>query len=217
MRKMITSMLAAVLLLAVLPISAGATPVTMHTATTSVGNQGWSAVGLTFNVVYPQGIRVLELGVYDSGMDGIVAGATLSTVLFDAAQNPIAQIDFTAADPGVLTGNYLYKSLATPLVLAPGQYTIASYGFAPGANLEHNSNNGGTGPLFTSSGAIQFVQSVWSPSPGTAVPTAFPTMFASPDYFDGPNMIFEVPVPGAVLLAGLGMSLVGYLRRRRTL
>jgi hypothetical protein len=220
--KLMLAVVAAALL-AALPMSVSATPTTMHEANTISGNQGWSGVGLTFNVVDPS-VKVLELGVYDSGADGIIdvagtAPTVLTTVLFDAQQNVIASVDFTAADPGVFdaVSNYWFKPLSGPLALAPGQYTIVAYGFSA-ANLEHNSNLGGPGPAFNGDG-ILFVQSVWTATGLDAAPT-WPTMTygpTAPDFFDGPNMVYQVPAPGAILLGAIGMGLVGYLRRRSAL
>jgi hypothetical protein len=132
----------------------------------------------------------------------------------------IAQVSFTAADPGVFdaASNYLFKPLDTPLSLAVGQYTIVAYGFSS-ANPAHNSSYDGLRPAF-GGGGIQFVQSVWGTPPGVDLPPTFPTQTwgaGAPDLFDGPNMIYYVPTPGAVLLSALGMALVGHLRKRRVL
>jgi hypothetical protein len=208
---------AAAALLAAVPMSTSAAPVTMHSAVVTTGNQGYSSVGLEFDVL-GSNFRVLELGVYDSGSDGIVgalAPTTLTTVLFDATQTPVATMTFTAGDVGMwfdAASNYLFKPLASPLVLTPGRYTIVSYGF-DASNLEHNSNISGSGPVFDDGDGISFVRSVWGG--GADLPPVFPTSAGAPDYFDGPNMIFQVPVPGAILLGAIGMGLVGSLRRRR--
>jgi hypothetical protein len=223
MRRFFTGALVATLVVAVLPMSATAALTTMHSATTTSGNQAWSSVGLQFDVLAPTGISVAELGVYDSGGDGISGNDVLSTVLFDSTQTVLAQVDFAAGDLDMTfdsASNYLFKSLTSSLVLAPGQYTIVSYGFTSGNN-EHNSNNGGTGPNFDDGGGlISFYQSVWGT--GSDAPGTFPVNSGSPDYFDAPNMRFgavpstpTVPAPGALLLGSMGVGLVGWMRRRR--
>ncbi len=201
------------------------TEFTMHTASTFIGNQTYSSVGLEFVVNPVTGIRVLDLGIYDSGQDGIQGSVTLSTVIFDATQTSLVQMDFTAASPGTLTGAYLFKPLPNPLHLAPGTYTIVAYGF-DASNPEHNSYIVGSGPGPTFDGGtviggdlISFVKSVYGG--GSDAPGVFPTSPGVPagftgDYFDGPNMIF-IPAPGAILLGSIGVGLVGWLRRRRTL
>lgn len=217
MKKM--TMFMAVLLMvfaAIAPMSASATM--MHTATELDGNQSYSSVGLTFDV-NPPGIVVLELGIYDSHADGIKGDATLSAVIFDSTQTLLVQTDFTAGDPGTfdVASQYLFKTLETPLVLAPGQYTIVGYGFS-GLDTEHNTWWGGSGPTFDGGGLISFVQSVWGAFPGSDTPPTFPTITQGPlfpDYFDGANMQFvAVPVPGAFLLCMLGLSAVGIKLRK---
>ncbi len=184
--------------------------ITMHEANALVGNQAYSGlVGLQFDV-FATSFEVLSLGVYDSGNDGIQGtGKTLTTVLFNSSTRAIvASTTFNATD-GAAVDNYLWHDI-TPVTLAPGRYSIVSYGF-DSDNPLHNTTLGGPGP--NRAPQLDFVQSIWSGS--TNVATA---VFSSgaPDYFDAPNMKFT-PAPGAVLLGVLGSGLVGWLRRRRAL
>ena len=183
--------------------------ITMHTANSPVGNQVWPGlVGLEFDVV-GSNFTVTDLGVYDSGADGIGAGTTLTTVLFDAdTRAVIASKSFDSTD--AFGGDYMFKKI-TPVVLPVGHYALVSYGFDADDPL-HNINFGGPGP--NRAPELAYVDSIWSS--GTDVATAV-FSHGTPDYFDGPNMIFSVPAPGALLLGMFGTGLLGWLRSRRSL
>lgn len=218
MKRNVNKLVLAVVVAAVLPVVASAVPQPLHVANTTVGNQAWSGVGFTFDVTVPY-ITVQQLGIYDSGADGIIGDNTLlTTVLFDAQQNIVATQTFTALAPGTFdaASNYLFKPI-DPIKLDVGQYTLVGYGWNE-ANYEHNTAHGGAGPDFNGDG-ILFVRSVWGLNPGVDPAPTWPMSAGALgiDYFDGPNMIYEVPTPGAILLGTLGLSLVGYLRRRRAM
>ncbi len=190
MRKLLVALVSACLLAG----AAQASPITMHTANSPLGNQVWPGfVGLEFNVLGSD-FTVTSLGVYDSGSDGIVdnpaaAPAKLTTILFDVAtQTPIATAVFTSAD-GAGVNNYLFKDI-TPVVLAPGEYGIVSYGFDQ-LNPLHNTNINPAGVGPNRAPELAYVQSVWSA--GTVLPAAFSS--GTPDYFDAPNMTFTIPAP----------------------
>ncbi len=211
--KYTSAVFAGVVILLLASGSVSADLVAMHTANATAGNQIWGGVGWTFSVTAPS-ITVTDLGIYDSGLDGITPGATLTTVLFNAQQTPIASMDFTFDDAGTLDAAYRFKSLEDPLNLSAGQYTIVGYGW-DAANQEHNSNVGGPGPMFNGGGVVQYVQSLYG-SVGD-LPFTFPVNPWGSDVFDGPNMRFDVaavPLPGAVLLGALGLSVAGWRLRR---
>lgn len=212
MKKLIIFTLVAIGLLA----GQGLANVTMHTANTDTGNQTGYNVGLEFDVIAASGISVLKLGMYDSEGDGIIGSGTLSTIIFDSGGTILSQMDFTAASPGTfdVASNYLFKTLGSALVLGPGRYTIMGYGFN-GVDNEYNQNFTHTGgPTFDSGGLISFVRSAW----GTGAVGTLPVNFGTPDHFDAGNMIFTaIPAPGALLLGSMGMGIVGWMKRRRSL
>jgi hypothetical protein len=105
----------------------------------------------------------------------------------------LASAGFTTAEPGTLLEGSRFKSLASPLSLAPGSYTIVAYGY--GAN-ERNGNLGAAPPAEpwetqSGGGALGFV-GLGRPGPAGTFPTVTDTgpanryaagtfKFASPD------------------------------------
>lgn len=99
-------------------------------------------LGMDFDVSQP--VTVTELGVFDSGGNGINgplyceiwtrngSGPTASTGVRLAIQT------FTSSSMGTLVGGTRFKPI-TPLVLAPGSYTVVSYGYSD-ADQDGNTN-----------------------------------------------------------------------------
>ncbi|MBI4606769.1 MAG: fibronectin type III domain-containing protein [Planctomycetes bacterium] len=105
----------------------------------TVGNQVYTgALGMDFNVNVP--IKVTRLGVFDSGSDGIKGN--LRARLYDRdAQALVAELRFSAADPGELVGGSRFKPLDPAVELAAG-----FHGTMVGAGYNANEPNGNYGP-----------------------------------------------------------------------
>jgi hypothetical protein len=120
------------------------------------GNQNFTgALGMDFDV--NTAIRVVRLGVFDSGSDGL--NATITARLHDRrSEEVLASLVFTPDDPGDLEEGSRFKDLEPPLVLPAGfEGTIVGQGYG---DLELNGNQGGAdlGLLFDSGGcAISFI------------------------------------------------------------
>ena len=88
-------------------------------------------VGDDFQVINP--ITISQLGVFNSGANGIQGGATLTVQLYERSGRHngtlLATMAFNATDPGKLIGGTLFKPLDRPITLLPGNYTIAAFGF----------------------------------------------------------------------------------------
>jgi hypothetical protein len=98
--------------------------------------------------------------VFDSGGNGL--SSTLTAELWsrnengtpgnftdDTAGTRLAQLTFTAADPGTLVGGSRFKRLATALTLAPGAYTMSAYGYSttePNGKRRGGTEHGGRQP-----------------------------------------------------------------------
>ncbi|MCH2129306.1 MAG: lamin tail domain-containing protein [Pirellulaceae bacterium] len=139
-------------------------------------------------------ITVTQLGVFDSGADGL--SRNLTAELWTRSGNSgtlITDLDFTIGDPGVLTDSSRFKPLPTPVVLSPGDYTIAAHGFGSNEKAGHEGFGGPTSAFKTlddGGGAISFVGTSRS---GTT-PGTFPTLAqgGTINYFSAGTFQFSV-------------------------
>ena len=130
----------------------------------TIGNQNYTgALGLDF--IVEETLRVLELGAFDSGADGLNRPITVSMWSRDDNGTPdlinddlglevLAQIEFTAGNEGDLRDAHRTIALEDDLVLEPGPYTIVASGYGPG---EPNGNVGTPGMSLTEDPIITFV------------------------------------------------------------
>ncbi|MCI0335493.1 MAG: hypothetical protein L0228_19985 [Planctomycetes bacterium] len=130
----------------------------------SVGNQVFEgSLGMDFVVIDP--IQVTKLGVFDSNADGLkrslraelwVRDEAGSAYRFDddSGVERIAEMTFTPDDPGILIESNRFKRLPSPIVLAPGAYTIVASGYG----LEEPNGNEGDRRFDRETGQIIVVQ-----------------------------------------------------------
>lgn len=95
----------------------------------TVGNDGFpAALGMHFDV--NEDIQITELGVFDSGSDGLLSTITAKIYDRNAIASPIVTLTFTPSTPGTLIGGSRFQSLATPLILPAGfQGAIVTDGY----------------------------------------------------------------------------------------
>ncbi|MEX2186307.1 MAG: lamin tail domain-containing protein [Pirellulales bacterium] len=137
------------------PVSGSGTAFTVTPG--AIGNQEFGgSLGMDFEVSAP--ITVTQLGVFDSGANGL--SRTITGELWSRVGNTgtrLAQLAFTTASPGTLASGSRFKSLAAPLELQPGSYTIVAHGYGVG---EPNGNSGGAAGGFGTTdggGVVSFV------------------------------------------------------------
>jgi hypothetical protein len=177
-------------------------------------------LGIDF-VVNGAGAILTSLGAFDSNGDGIL-NAGVTTQLWQRHNNGtpddpaddtgtlITQDIFSAASPGVLEGSYRFKPVAGGLSLAPGDYSIVTFGYDA---LERNGNFGFGGVPWTDdgNGLISFVgRSRFGLTPG-AFPNVTDTFAAQ---YMGPSFKFTAipePTAGFLILAAAALA----VRRRR--
>jgi hypothetical protein len=108
----------------------------------TVGNQAFNgAVGMDFDVNPNQPIEVSELGVFDSGSDGLQTTITVKLYNRDTGQvvtqgAEVAQLTFAAGNTGELIGGSRFLALSTPLFLPAGFHgSIVAEGYGNGEEL----------------------------------------------------------------------------------
>ena len=139
-------------------------------------------------------ITITELGVFDSGADGL--SRTLTAELWSRNGNQgskLAELAFTPTDAGVLVDSNRFKPLEDPLQLLPGDYTIVAHGY--GSN-EKSGHEGVAGPssafktLDDGGGVISFVDSRLGVTAG-AFPS-IPESSSSVNYFSAGTFRFSL-------------------------
>ena len=206
---------AGLIALAAVPMASNAAVIV--SASTSLGNQAYDGVGFAFHV--NSTITVTQLGVFDSGADGIAGTAQLWATLFNATNgNVLAAMDFTQSSAGTLSNFFLYKQIG-PITLAVGDYILAGYGWDAN-NFEFNNVHAGVNTTTFDpggSGLVSFIDTRYGG--GNDSHTVLPGNVYGPQAFDAVNMVFDagsaVPEPNALALAAIALLGVGMVRRQR--
>jgi len=183
------------------------------------GNQAWTGtLGMDFQV--NQEIKVTELGVFvNAGTN--VPQIPLTVELFSlpsgnavSGGGPIAFAQDSL--PGTLSqSTWLFQTVASPIFLLPGDYTIAAWGYGA---AEENGNTGfhniPASGLNDGGGLITFIGSSRYGDPGS---TGFPTIIdGSPAnrYYAGNFQFVGVPEPSFYALAVTSLLAFAALARR---
>lgn len=216
-RHTLISVLGSMLMLGTLATANAAVVALESTRTT--GDQGnfFGTLGMDFDVLSP--ISITALGAFDSDQDGIQSNG-IQVAIYD--RNTMTAITgLSALITGTLqplVGNSRFEDIAD-VALGPGQYTIVSWGHG---NPEPNGNAGGdpiNAPTINDGGGlISFVGTGrW-----TATAGAWPTNIdgGPANRYDAGTFMFEaqgngVPVPGVLLLFGIGFAALASARRSR--
>ena len=145
-----------------------------------------------------QTIAVNALGVYDSGQDGI--SGTLYAVIFNRVnqQTVTSTLSFTGSQGTLINGSW-FQNLATPVTLAPGSYSIVSWGYSLNDPNGNTHGGSGTSTLNTGGGLITFVGSARY----DYAPVVYPTITDGGPvnrYYAGTFEFVPLP-PTALLLA----------------
>jgi hypothetical protein len=211
---------------------ANAVPTIAYNSLPSLSGQGHTG-GIGHDFVVNSPIVVTRLGVYDQGGDGI-ANATITAQLWQRNDNgtpgnatgddfgvaALATAVFNNGSAGTLAGSsaYRFKDLTTPLILAPGTYSIVGYGFGGSAN-DQNANGGGAGfGTFNSGGGL--ISAVGTSRWNLTGPGIFPNITdAHPFQYGSATFEFfsiaELPEPSSwiAFLTVFGAAAVVYGKR----
>ena len=174
------------------------------------GNQGFTGtMGLDFTVNAP--VTVTSVGVFDGSSNGLFSN--LSATIYDASGTALfAPVTFATGTQS--SGQAYIFRIITPLVLTPGSYQVAAWGYN-GSEINYNTFGNNPGPITfnTAGGRLAAAGTRYSPTAGvqgTIVDNGLTR------YGAGSFIVAAVPEPATWAMMLLGFGMVGFgLRSRR--
>lgn len=152
---------------------------TIFISAQSTGNQNYGS-HLGHDFVVNQAIQINKLGAFDHGLNGIFNTITVQVwqrdnnntgTRSDDKAMILTSMTFTAGDQGILAAgsSYRFKSLTTPIILNPGEYTITAYGFnATDYNGNYTCGNMAAPSYQNGSGLITYLGDRYGGTAGTS-------------------------------------------------
>lgn len=163
------------------------------------GTLGWE-----FNT--NRALQIDALGIFDSDSPGLNGTYTLG--IWNSSQNLLASTTVSGSGDGISIG-FVWKSLASILNIAPGNYVVAAAG--PYSNSDRYA---GTGTYTTLPGVTWLRGHTAFLSSGLTYPTTTLPSSTEPSIFGGNFSEYKEPVPGPLPLAGAAAPF-GWSRRLR--
>jgi hypothetical protein len=154
----------------------------------TAGNLAPGAWGFGSDFYVNQPVTVWELGIFDDRSDGIQGDGVLTAQLYShhgSTATLLETVTFDLANSGTQVGGGRFKSLANPVTLLPGSYSIIAYGFNRTNRVAQLSRppytNGTPWSLNEGGGLIHFEQG----RHGAGLPGEFPHGINTnrPDYY----------------------------------
>lgn len=167
----------------------------------TVNSAGSATVGYTFTLA--NSVFVTQLGFWDNQANGLLNAVPVT--IWNSSGVSLATATVPSGTTAGEVNQYLFTTLATPVSLAPGTYTIGAYITNINDFYQYNVTTitGATGVTY---GAPRFVQ-------GNSFP-ATDGFGAGRGYF-GPNFQYVVPEPSTWALLCSGTLTVGVIALRR--